>query len=124
MSHTITITRLPDDNHDDAEFEIGGTCEPYCSVWDECPQYHRRPRNDEYDRPTFHGVEHLCHDIGNGPVWCVPTGECGAFYAYDLALEANRTPALGTYLIEFEWDGDAWLAMPHFDHQIEAEAGA
>lgn len=33
MSHTITITEMPNDDVDDHEWEIGGTCDRYCRLW-------------------------------------------------------------------------------------------
>ena len=116
MSHTITITRLPDDQHDDAEFEIGGTCDNQCTVWRECDQVHYVATEAEIDRgeAVWHGVWHR-NIFGVG--WCVETTECGLDYAYELGLEAASAESTGTYLLDIEWDGDGWVAI------IGAEAG-
>lgn len=109
MSHTITITRLPDDERDDAEYTIGGSCDQWCTVWRECDEKHPAPTDDEIasGEATWHGVEHMSIlDIG----WSVQTTECGLDYAYDLGLEADRVEALGAYVLDVEWDGDGWQA--------------
>jgi hypothetical protein len=109
MSHTITITRLPGDEGDDADYEIGGDCEPGCLVWKECKRAACKRMNNIYppfDERYRHGVE---HQFIEGE-WMVETNMCGLQYAYDLALEAADIPELGTYKLVVDWDGDHWLA--------------
>lgn len=109
MSHTITITRLPDAEQDNVEYEVGGTCDQSCTVYRECEEKHPASTDDEISsgEATWHGVEHMdIYDQG----WNVPSGECGVTFAHDLSLEADQVQALGTYALDVEWDGDGWLA--------------
>lgn len=121
MSHTITITRLPDEQHDDAEYEIGGTCDEWCTVWDECAESHPAAAWTTYDTAVFHGVEH--RDI-LGVGWCVRTTQCGLDYTHELGLEAEQAEAGGTYALDIEWDGDGWIAYLGDPEPHSSEPGA
>lgn len=110
MSHTITITRLPDDENDDAEYAIDGPCDSDCRVWRECPRATCQRMSSEY--PPFeeryrHGVEHKRID----GVWMVDMNECGLDHAYHLNLAADEMGELGTYALQVDWDGDEWCAL-------------
>ena len=111
MSHTITITRLPDETSDDVEYTVGGTCEPGCRIWRECKRKACRALSADFDVPTErtrHGVE---HQLIGGVGWAVETNTCGVTYAYYLTLDAEREGKLGTFPLEISWDGDFWDAF-------------
>ena len=110
MSHTITVTRLPDETSDDVEYTIGGTHDRSCSVWGECEERHPRATLDELQdgEAIWHDAEHL---LVSGVGWCVLTTECGLDYAYDLGLEVEALTGLGTYELDADWTGDGWDAL-------------
>lgn len=108
MSHTITITRLPDETQDDAEYVVGGSCDSKCTIWWECRRKACSAMDPEHaagDERVRHGKVHR-HIWGVG--WCVESTDCGEQFAYDLSMQADAAPALGTYPLSIEWDGDGW----------------
>jgi hypothetical protein len=110
MAHTITITRLPDEHNDDADYEVAGACDNSCTVWRECEAKHPRATEGEESsgKATWHGVEHMAI-LGIG--WCViDESDCGLNYAYGLGLEAAAVTEIGTYALDIDWDGDGWVA--------------
>ena len=71
MSHTITITRLPDETQDDAEYVVGGSCDSKCTIWWECRRKACSAMDPEHaagDERVRHGKVHR-HIWGVG--WCV-----------------------------------------------------
>ena len=117
MSHTITITRLPDETQDDAEYVIGGSCDSKCTVWWECRRKACSAMDPEHaagDERVRHGKVHR-HIWGVG--WCVESTDCGEQFAYDLSMQADAAPALGTYPLFIEWDGDGWDSWIDYDPQ-------
>jgi len=108
MSHTITITRLPDEDNDDADYAIDGECTPACRVWRGCKRKACQRMNPDYppfDERNRHGVEHQRID----GEWMVETNDCGIQYADDVAMNADDVTELGTYELRVDWDGDSWL---------------
>lgn len=119
MSHTITITRLPDETQDDAEYVIGGSCDSKCTVWWECRRKACSAMDPEHaagDERVRHGKVHR-HIWGVG--WCVESTDCGEQFAYDLSMQADAAPALGTYPLSIEWDGDGWDSWIDYDLQSD-----
>ena len=120
MSHTVTITRLPDETSDDVEYTVGGEHDSTCEAWWECQSInHRHPKNENYDLyewSTKRTPEE--HRFIDG-MWMVQAG-CG----FDTALADNGAEidqrfiraGLGTFelLIEFDdwWDARVgqWLS--------------
>lgn len=110
MSHTVTITKLPDEETDDTEFTIGGTCGHYCIAWTECrrTRCQKDPERVGYDERDVHGVEHMYID----GVWMVSTGKC-ALKVMDWSDEnICDLKELGTFALDVEWDGDWWIVSP------------
>lgn len=110
MSHTITVTKLADDDSDDYGWTLNGTHDQNCEAWWECDKaWHRHPLDnsnvgDEWGNKRV--GEHMYID----GLWCVQRG-CGYTYAdhgdmeYDLAA---RNPKIGDeFELIFEWD-EAW----------------
>lgn len=109
MSHTITITKLPDTESDDVEYTIGGEHEGSCRVWYECSEKHPEPTESEQEAglATWHEAEHMdIFDLG----WCVESNECGVDHDSELNLRVEVHGRLGTFALDIEWDGDGWIS--------------
>ena len=122
MSHTVTVTRLPNEESDDVLYELGGDHDRCCISYVECQkEWHRHPNypyeygNDEWSTKRVPEVHHF---IDGG--WMVPDGGCGFHHAQadcgDFEPELTALVeeyGLGTYGVEVEWDGDWWHASPY-----------
>lgn len=112
MSHTVTITRLPDDEHDDYEYEFGGTHGSDCEVYVECKRKACREMNADYapcDERVRHGKRHFYRD-GD---WLVESDQCALRYVFgDVGpVETFYGLALGTYPVRIEWEDTWWLEV-------------
>jgi hypothetical protein len=113
MAHTITVTRVPDETSDDADFEVGGTHGSDCQTLKTC----RLKRCEGLKRDYDWGHERLAHGVWHeyrDGDWLIPSETCGL----DLAFEDDMTwneqiihAGLGTHAVTVEWDGDWWLMV-------------
>lgn len=110
MSHTVTITRLPDEQNDDYEFEFGGNHGGDCAVLMPCKRKACQAMKPEYsDERGRHGREHLFRD-GD---WLVESDQCALRYVFE-QVGTNETfegLTLGTYPVRVEWEDDWWLEV-------------
>lgn len=112
MSHTVTITKLPDETSDDYEYEFGGTHGPDCAVWVECKRARCRAMDPDHfpgDERVRHGKEHVYRD-GD---WLVKSDICALCYVFEYIGE-NETfdgLALGTYPTYVNWEDSWWLEV-------------
>lgn len=109
MTHTITVTKVPDEFDDDYEYVIGGECDSHCAAYTPCEKdWHRHPRNEDHLTETWSTkrvpVEHTWI---NGEWMIFDTKRCGADYAREEEGTPDslyRVPGPGTYPIEVDWD--------------------
>ena len=119
MSHTVTITRLPDDESDDYEYTFGGTHGADCMVGKRCPRKACQAMNHEHDAGTErsrHGLEHWWN--WDNREWIVhDTTDCalGYVFEYRTDIETFDGLGLGTYPVRIEWEDSWWLEVqyPH-----------
>ena len=112
MSHTVTITRVPDDESDDTEYEFGGTHDSNCETFRECRKtWHRHPTGDhDSEWGTKRAGPHQFID----GTWMVPDGACALHYVFE---NEGPSEALGgidvgeTRNVDTEWDGDSWALV-------------
>jgi hypothetical protein len=114
MSHTIIVTRMPDETSDDVEFTIGGEHGHDCEVLTPCKRARCRGLRRDYDygdERTAHGV---FHEFRDGE-WLVTNKRlCGLNYAFGDDMTWNEQierAGLGTHPVTVEWDGDWWLMI-------------
>jgi hypothetical protein len=107
MSHTVTITRLPDETADDYEYEFGGTHGSDCEVFNRCKQKACQAMSPLWDTErTRHGRYHI-HRDGE---WLVESDECALRFVFEQygSVETFEGLALGTYPIVVRWEDDTW----------------
>lgn len=112
MSHTVTITRLPNEESDDYEYTFGGTHGADCAVLWECKRKACRAMNPEYepfDERLRHGKTHYYRD----GMWCCESDDCALRYVFECVTEEETFDgvALGTYPIVIEWDDGWWIEV-------------
>ena len=117
MSHTITVTELPNDQSDDVVYSISGTHDPLCEVWRPCSKdWHRHPKDADMIDDEWSTKRAGLHQFIDGE-WMVPSEGCGFRYALaDMGAEFDEQVTrggLGDYDVEIEWDGDGWSAYAH-----------
>lgn len=115
MSHTITVTSLPDETTDDVEYTIGGTHDYSCEAWRECiKEWHRHPKNgDDGDEWSTKRVPEV-HQMIDG-MWMVPMrNRCGFGLSFEYDNPEFQMTRLGVYDVDVEWDGDYWTASLSF----------
>jgi hypothetical protein len=128
MSHTVTITALPNEDTDDYKYSISGTHDGSCEAFHECWKgWHRHPQNDYgqygYDEWSTKRVPQV-HYYMDGS-WCVPQPQgCGFDYSFeyqsiDEMLPEN--PGLGTYAVEVHWDDNFWSTLNRISAPTEQE---
>lgn len=108
MTHTLTITALPDDTSHDVVFTIGGTHDSACETWTACLVCPPLTGDEDGDGWTSHGVEHL--NLGGSRASVQQVGGCGLDYVfehenYDDFLTAQ---GLGTFEVQLGYD-DYWV---------------
>jgi hypothetical protein len=106
MSHTVTITKLPD--------EESGEHGPSCSVYVECKRKACQAMNPDCepgDERFRHGKEHFYRD-GD---WLVESDLCSLRYVfeYTTAAETFDGVAVGTYPVLIQWEDTWWLEVLH-----------
>lgn len=114
MSHTVTITRLPDEESDDYEYEFGGTHGSDCEVYVECKRKACQAMNPDYeplDERHRHGKRHFHRD----GVWLVESDICALGYVFeytgDVETFTEAEVSLGTYNVDIEWEDTWWLEI-------------
>jgi hypothetical protein len=124
MSHTVTITRLPDDESDDYEYTFGGSHGSDCEVYVECKRKACRAMNPErepLDERIRHGRRHF-HRDGD---WLVESDKCALRYVFEWVTEAETFEGLelGTYPVRVEREDSWWLEVQdpvHVDGSSDA----
>lgn len=114
MSHTITITKLPDDVDDDIHYKIGGTCDGRCEFYRPCTKlWHRHPKNEWGDMDDEWGNSRVGPHMWLEGEWMkVAEGECAVQFADCIGEHAEDNGQLGTFALALEWDGDSWHGEP------------
>ena len=114
MSHTVTVTKLPDEQSDDVEYTISGEHDDQCEMWIECfKSWHRHPRNDYgqyggYDEWSTKRVP-VVHQWIDGS-WMVPSSDCSFRYAFENDNPDRQMTDLGIYDARVDWVDDWWIA--------------
>lgn len=109
MTHTVTITRLPDEESDDYEYEFGGEHGSDCQVFVECQRKACRAMNPDYgDERVRHGKQHFYRDD-----WLVESDICALRYVFENSTEWEAFDGIeiGTYPIRIEWEDDWWIEV-------------
>lgn len=115
MAHTVTITRLPDEDRDDYEYEFGGTHGSDCMVGKGCPRKACQAMDHEHDagtERTRHGLEHWWN--WDNREWIVHnTKDCALRYVFECTgtHETFEGLTLGTYPVRIEWEDNWWLEV-------------
>lgn len=111
MSHTVTITRLPDATSDDYAYEFGGSHGPDCEVYRPCPRaacQRMDPDHPAGDERLRHSVH---HEYREGH-WLVVTDECALGFVFEAVSDIDTfTEAgvgLGTYPVVIQWEDENW----------------
>lgn len=115
MSHTVTISRLPDGESDDYEFEFGGGHGHDCQVLVECKRKACQAMHPDYgDERVRHGRDHFYRD----GMWLAVSDLCALRFAFEGRSKEETFDgiALGTYPIRIEWEDESWW--------VEVQAGA
>ena len=95
MTHTVTITRLPDDDSDDYEYTFGGTHGSDCEVLVPCRLQRCQCREGE---------------------WSVSSDICALGYVFEFVTESETFEGIpvGTYPVRIEWeDGRWWMEVQY-----------
>lgn len=113
MSHTVTITRLPDEESDDYEYTFGGTHGNDCMVGNRCERWACQTMNPDYETErTRHGVTHWWNS--DNREWIVhDTTDCALGYVFEYIGEIETFEGLGldTYPVRIEWEDTWWLEV-------------
>ena len=121
MSHTVTITRLPDEESDDYEYTFGGTHGPDCMVGKRCERWACQTMNHEYETErTRHGLTHWWNY--DNREWIVhDTEDCALGYVFEYRSDVETFDGLdlGTYPVRIEWEDEWWIEVQN--PQGEAE---
>lgn len=109
MSHTVTITSLPDETTDDYGYEFGGTHGADCQTLTPCKRKACQAMNPDYEpghERTRHGKDHYYRD-GD---WFVESDVCALRYVFESYSDVEYFDgvALGTYPIIIDWEDDRW----------------
>lgn len=110
MTHTITVTKLPDDVNDDVEFEIGGTHGYDCETMRYCERKTCKDRDHDGEF-NAHGKVHYPGEYG----WLVYPAKpkCGLDFCDDIHFAVENFNKLGTFHLDIDFDGDYWSAQPY-----------
>jgi hypothetical protein len=117
MSHTVTITKLPDEESDDYESTFGGEHGYDCQVLILCKRKACQAMNPDYsDERVRHGREHLYRD-GD---WLAVSDQCALRYVFETVTEYETFEGLGvgTYPVRVEWEDETWWIEVQSFHPI------
>lgn len=106
MSHTLTITKVPDEVDDDYEYTISGEHEDDCAVWFECDRMDCPTKSEDFDDPAGEGVWHGEDHIAFDDVWATKSTQCAIDYRNDRMIEQLDGREVGTYDVEVGYWGD------------------
>lgn len=107
MSHTVAITKFPDEESDDYEYTFGGEHGYDCQVLMECKRKACQAMNPNYgDERVRHGRDHLYRD----GVWLATSDQCALLYVFEHRTEQETFEGLsvGTYPLRIEWEDETW----------------
>lgn len=129
MSHTVTVTKLPDATSDDIEYEFGGTHNWGCETYKECrKEWHRHPDLEIYDGDDEWSTKRAGPHVLVEGMWTVagdPDETCALRYVFEgcTAEEALEGVAVGeTRNVTPEWDGDGWTLIVHPPTEQQGES--
>jgi|GEM_PF-5058286 len=115
MSHTVTITKLPDEASDDTEFEFGGTHDANCEFYFECRKdWHRHPKSPEDFEDGWSTKRAPEMHMYLDGLWMVPVDQdirCALSLVFEgWSVEDSLSGiALGeTRDVSCVWDGEGW----------------
>jgi hypothetical protein len=113
MSHTVTVTKLPDMDDENLEYEVGGEHDSQCEFYRPCHKdWHRHPKNESELMETW-STKRVpeVHAWLDGEWMTLAHGECAVAFCYELDNSLRDwVYAPGTYPLKIEWDGDCWEA--------------
>lgn len=117
MSHTVTVTRLPDETSDDTEYEFGGTHDGNCETYIACNKdWHRHPDISRYGDDEW-GTKRAGPHMRIDGSWMVENlGGCALRYVFESEPpgEVLEGIAVGeTRHVDLDWDGDDWHLEVH-----------
>lgn len=108
MSHTVTITRLPDDESDDYEYTFGGEHGYDCQTLIECNRKACQAMNPNYgDERVRHGRDHVYRD----GMWLAQSDQCALRYVFEGMTEDETFAGCQvgvTYPVRIEWEDESW----------------
>ena len=115
MSHTVTITKRPDETSDDIEYHFGGTHDANCEFYAICPNaQHRHPKNpDNFEDGWSTKQVPEVHQYLDGE-WMVAVDQeerCALSFVFEGWSEEDALGgvALGeTRDVSCIWDGEGW----------------
>jgi hypothetical protein len=117
MTHTVTLTRLPDEGSDDYEYTFGGEHDGNCESGRECMRKACSAMNPDYgDERLRHGKHHWHAD---GTWWVYDS--CALRYVFETVTEEETFDGipLGTYPLHVEWDGEYWHVEVQYSEPTE-----
>lgn len=113
MSHTVTITRLPDEQSDDYEYTFGGTHDHTCAVGMRCERESCQARDhEEESERTAHGLDHWWN--WDNREWIVQDPDaCALSHVFEHVTEDETFDGLsvGTYPVLVMWEDSWWLEV-------------
>lgn len=118
MTHTVTLTRLPDETSDDYEYTFSGTHGHDCQTFNRCKRKACQAMNPNYgDERVRHGKEHF-HRDGD---WLVESGECGLRFAFESRGDDETFDGIpvGTYPVIVCWEDDEWWIEVQYTESTE-----
>lgn len=123
MSHTVTLTRLPDEESDDYEYSFSGTHGRDCQVFRRCGRAACQ-RMDPFAHPgderVRHGKEHF-HRDGE---WLVESDDCGLRFAFESRGDEETFDGipLGTYPVIVCWEDDDWWVEVQYSGSTDLDS--
>lgn len=112
MSHTITITRLPDEHFDDVEYTIGGDHDYQCEFYKPCEKaWHRHPKSNEIVGDEW-GNSRIGYHAYLEDQWMVPDNGCAMQFTYCLNEHVRDFGQIGTFALDLVWEDYEWCAQP------------
>lgn len=124
MSHTVTITSLPDETTDDYGYEFGGSHGSDCQVFSRCKRKACQamdPYHESGDERNRHGRYHF-HRDGE---WLVESDDCALRFVFESRSDDETFGglALGTYPVIVCWEDDDWWIEVQDPESAERECG-
>lgn len=112
MSHTVTITKLPDYTSDDWEYTFGGEHDGTCTTLDLCKRRSCQAMNPDYepgDERHRHGKTHYYRD-GD---WWFESDICALRYVFEGQGPDETFDGLspGTYPVTTCWEDTWWIEV-------------